>query len=100
MPRSTSTMENIIALVSLRFFNQYVTPKDVASFLKVSDRQAREILRRMIEKGLAEYTGSYGVYHITGLHEKSIEVIKILLEQIWEVLNECIIKGVKMVWVS
>jgi len=100
MPRSTSTMENIIALTTLRFYGEKVTARDIANFLKISERQAREILKRMLEKGLAEPTEAYGVYTITNLHEKSIEVLKFILEKLWEVLNECIIKGVKMVWVS
>ncbi|RLJ03197.1 MAG: hypothetical protein DRP11_01390 [Candidatus Aenigmatarchaeota archaeon] len=74
-PKTLSTKENIITLVSLRYALESVRPKDVARFLGITERQARTILNEMVLMGIAQKEKTQGWYYISSTTEKGYEVI-------------------------
>ena len=75
----SSTLENIITLVTLAFPNKIVTPNEVAEYLGVSRRQAQNILNIMISLGYAKKV-TRGKYYISSQPKKAISIIKGVLK--------------------
>ena len=74
------TRENIATLVLLRFVGKDMFKvNEVAAFLGITDRAAREIMRYLRERQLVEYLGG-AFYQVINLNDKAIEVLNNLIE--------------------
>jgi len=86
MPRGSALL-NISVLVSLRFLGSFkFNTEDVAKFLNVSDRQARNILNYMESQGWVRKLSSKSWQPMDEMPEKAYEILKHLTEFI----NLCI----------
>jgi len=83
----TSTRYNICVLITLNFLGTFkFNTEDVAEFLNISERQARNILNYMEEHGWVRKLSSRSWQLTDEMPEKAYEVLK----NIAEFINLCI----------
>jgi len=85
MPKP-STFDNIVLLVSLRFAGKNVDSRDVAKFLRITDRQARNIINEMVKRGLAKKV-HHGIYRVEKVDPRGVDVIINILQFLTQYLD-------------
>jgi len=90
MAKTPSTVKNICNLIILRFIGTEFNTRDVAKFLDVTERRARDYINAMLENELIEEVGKRS-FRVVGLTKEVFEVITHLQNYLKEV--ELVIQG-------